>query len=53
MTERTESFLERWTRVIKTMWPTKCPRCGLTAAEADGMDCCTFARFAPREEQPR
>ncbi len=47
MTERQkESFFTRWERVIKA-FPRRCPRCKLTRAEADGMDCCDFARSKP------
>lgn len=42
-TKEPESFFAKWERVIKPMFPKRCPRCGLTAAEAYGMDCCDFA----------
>jgi len=36
-----ESFLTRWSRVIKTVWPDKCPRCGLREPRQTGWTAAT------------
>lgn len=52
MRSKRDSFLSEWTRIIKTMWPDRCPRCGLTRYEASGMDCCNFARAGDSSADP-